>query len=153
MLKPTDSKFNLRAFAVMAVAIALVAMMGLVGCGEAEPPAATETPTANTLPENGDVTVTMLVSSPAGEQEVSYDSELVLPEGSTVIDAFSITGLNVVVEDSEYGAFVTSINGIENAGTKGWTYTLNGREIQESAGNQILQNGDTIEWTYIDSAE
>lgn len=102
--------------------------------------------------DDEDITVSFLVSSPAADDSITYDSTVLLVPESTVIDAFDSTALNVTIEDSSYGPFVVAINGLANEGTKGWTYTLNGEQVQVAASEQLLADGDRLEWSYIDMA-
>lgn len=75
---------------------------------------------------------------------------------STVLEALEAAAADnnfeVDVEDSDYGAYVTSIDGIANGSagsSSGWTYTVNGESIMESAGTYEISSGDTVEWTFV----
>lgn len=97
--------------------------------------------------------VSLEVMSPAASDSVACSEEVEAPEESTVLELFGYTDLDVVVEDGPYGAFVASINGVANEGTKGWTYTVNEEQVQESAANVKVTQGDSVQWSYIDMAE
>ena len=69
-----------------------------------------------------------------------------------MLDALEQTGLTLDVQDSQYGKFVNSINGLGTEGSKGWIYTVNDEQIQVSADKQELKDGDKLVWSYIDMA-
>lgn len=74
-----------------------------------------------------------------------------LPEGAMALDALDATGLDYVAEDSQYGMFVSEINGLANgetSSTAGWTYSLNGEMALESCDALVLSDGDTLTWEY-----
>lgn len=76
-----------------------------------------------------------------------------LPEGSTVLDALQALPVDVVVEDSQYGAYVSAVGDVVGEGMQGWTYTVNGEMLPVSAGEAVVQPGDVVEWTFIDMSE
>lgn len=98
------------------------------------------------------VNVQILVEAPGVVDFEPFNSSVAALEGATVLQVTQATTLDLVVEDSSYGAFVSSINGLANEGTSGWTYTLNGEQPPVSAGEQEVSSGDEIVWSYIDMA-
>ena len=70
-----------------------------------------------------------------GITKTLFDDSIKISKKATVLDALSATGLDLVVTDSEYGKYITSIEG-EAAGTfggwDGWLYELNGVELSVS---------------------
>lgn len=99
-----------------------------------------------------DITVTVTIASPKTDDSFqSVDSTIAVPEGSSALDALQEVTPDVVVDNGQFGAFVASINGLANgtAGAQsGWTYTLNGDYVAESAADCILNDGDTVSWEF-----
>lgn len=124
-------------------------MLAIVGCSSQSSSSSSSTQEV----QAGDMVVSLEVMSPAANDSVACSEEVEAPEESTVLELFGYTDLDVVVEDGPYGAFVASINGVANEGTKGWTYTVNEEQIQESAANVKVTQGDSVQWSYIDMAE
>lgn len=166
-------QISLRAVFTLVFAAVMIALLGLTGCAsnsaassstsasasasaEASSSAASDdsaSDAADATDQNGDINVKLSLNSPAAQDSVTYESQVVLPEGSTVLDAFNVTDLNVTIEESAYGPFVTAINGLTNEGTVGWTYTLNGEQVQVGASEQTVEDGDEILWSYVDMTE
>ena len=98
------------------------------------------------------IAVQVVVDSSAADGSVSYDGTVELAEGATVLDAIEATGLELDVQDSEYGAFVNAIGGLAtgDAGdASGWGYDLNGEMVMESADVATVADGDVLTWTYL----
>lgn len=76
-------------------------------------------------------------------------SRLALKEGTTVYDALLALGVSVNAENSQYGIYVTSINGVAADADHGWTYTVNGVMPNVSASGYTLSDGDSVVWTYV----
>lgn len=111
--------------------------------------AATETPASS---DDEQITVQVTVDSSAADGSVSYEGSVVLPKDATVLDAIEATGLELDVQDSEYGAFVNAIGGLAtgDAGdASGWGYDLNGEMVMESADVATVSDGDVLTWTYL----
>ena len=55
----------------------------------------------------------------------------------------------IIVENSEFGAYVDSIEG-HQGGTEGyyWSFYINGEMAQVGADDYIQEEGDIIEWKY-----
>ena len=75
--------------------------------------------------------------------------KLTLAKGSTVYDALLALGVSVNAENTEYGVYVTSINGVAEDANHGWTYTVNGSMPNVSASGYRVSDGDSIVWTYV----
>lgn len=55
----------------------------------------------------------------------------------------------VVTKDSQYGAYVDSINGKEGGdGGKYWTFYVDGQMAQAGADAYITKGGESIEWKF-----
>lgn len=89
-------------------------------------------------------------SGSGSDASVTYSAQVSIPNGTMVIDLFSVANLKVVVQESYYGALVTSIDGIENDGPSGWVYTINGEQVMDSAENVVLTANDVVEWEYVE---
>lgn len=55
---------------------------------------------------------------------------------------------NVTYSSAQYGAFISSINGIENQATAYWLYSVDGEEAQVGVDFYVLEDGDAVEWTF-----
>lgn len=108
--------------------------------------------TGDAASDDQQIAVQVVVNSNAADGSVSYDGTVELAEGATVLDAIEATGLELDVQDSEYGAFVNAIGGLAtgDAGdASGWGYDLNGEMVMESADVATVADGDVLTWTYL----
>lgn len=153
------------------LAAAFAAMLALAGC--ASDNAATDgadgkaAPAAeqNAAPAEGDATaasdaagadaaeakVAVSVTMPEGASAASESAEVAIAAEGTVYDALMATGWDVQAEDSDYGKYVTSINGIANGSEgemSGWVFTVNNEQVMEGCDACKLADGDTVEWTF-----
>lgn len=153
------------------LAAAFASMLALAGCasdnavtdgvdGKAAPAAE-----QNAAPAEGDATaasdaagadaaeakVTVSVTMPEGASAASESAEVAIAAEGTVYDALMATGWGVQAEDSDYGKYVTSINGIANGSEgemSGWVFTVNNEQVMEGCDACKLADGDTVEWTF-----
>ena len=73
-----------------------------------------------------DIVVPVSITMPERAGAEPKTIEVTVPDGATVLQATEAAGWDVQVEDSDYGKFVTSINGIANGSegeASGWVYT------------------------------
>lgn len=80
---------------------------------------------------------------------VSEDGKTVSYEGRQGQTALALlkTGAEVATSDSDFGEFVTAINGVEaEASQEYWAFYVNGNLANEGAGTYQTQTGDRIEW-------
>ncbi len=144
----------MKRMAACASAMMLVAAVGLFGCTSAQEGSSAESSaqfsTESTIDQ---IQVPVKVTSPAGGNAVAYDDTVTIGEGSTALDVLQATGLELDAQNSEYGMFVNAVNGLATEGMKGWTYTVNGDQVQVSADQTYLNDGDVVEWSYIDMSE
>lgn len=138
--------------AAVASAALLVAAMGLFGCagGEQESSSAASSSGFSTESTISQMEIPVKVTSPGADGQVTFDETVTIGEGSTALDVLQAAGLELDAEQSEYGMFVNAVNGLANEGMKGWTYTVNGEQPQVSADQTYLEDGDAVEWSYID---
>lgn len=156
-------------FLASALALAFAAMLALAGCANEAAPAdnaagadsaAAEQPadSANAVDAEGaaasdaaESKVTVSVTMPEGASASSESAEVSIPAEGTVYDALMATGWDVKAEDSDYGKYVTSINGIANGSEgemSGWVFTVNNEQVMEGCDACKLADGDTVEWTF-----
>lgn len=131
--------------------VSLAAMLLLVGAG-------CTTTNTNTQEEvKGAVEVTEPEAAQEAAVKVVADSEEeynVKYEGETsalalLQKASSEHGFQVVVEDSEYGQFISAIGDkTRGADNKYWMYYVNGEMAAVGAGEYIVQAGDIIEFRF-----
>lgn len=138
-LKP---RLRFRAFLAAGLALVLLAAP-LAACSPAAEDADETVAQESALP----ISVSITVSN--GETVLVEEAAKEVPIETTALDAVQSTGLEVAMEDSEYGVYVTSIAGIAADASHGWTYSVNGEEPVMSAGDCILQEGDALVWSYV----
>ena len=105
---------------------------------------------SNDAPEAPEEEVTISVTVTGEKDGISINdaTDMSVAAGVTALDALQLVSSDVIVEESSYGPFVSSIGGLANEGSSGWTYTVNGEYVAESAGTYILADGDVLAWTY-----
>jgi hypothetical protein len=133
--------------AISALALALCVTLPLSACGA--PAASTDTPGSAAVADQGQITVNLRIDGSISEGGAQSDQVLTLPAGSTVLDALDTSNAQYTAEDSEYGPYVTIINGISAHDNYGWVYTVNDEEIMEGADAYKLSDGDTVTWTFV----
>jgi hypothetical protein len=84
-------------------------------------------------------------------------TKIVLPEGSTVLDALSAAAnsrnIGFVNSASQYGEYISSIGGKGGGfygGWDGWSYRVNGVSSFESVDQKVLEDGNKIVFYYGD---
>lgn len=95
--------------------------------------------------------IAVSVAMPEGADAPSETVEVSLPEGATVFDALEATGWDVQAEDSDYGKYVTAINGVANGSqgeASGWVFTVNNEQVMEGCDSCTLAAGDSVEWSF-----
>jgi hypothetical protein len=145
-----------RRLAAFVGALALAGCLGAAGCTTASNDAAqtsgADTQATSEAAASISAQVTLTDAHDEDATEVIFDGEVTLDEGASVLDALEATGVEAEVVDSEYGPYVTSINGLENGAygdSSGWTYTVNGEYGTTSADACILADGDEVAWSFL----
>lgn len=123
----------------MLFAVVLSAML-LASCS------ASESKAADTAAE---VEVIVAVAANDDQGIKAQEQDVKVAEGATVLDATEASSFEPVVEDSEYGAYVSSLCGVAAEGNSGWVYTVNGESVMEGADACVLEAGDSVEWSYM----
>ena len=135
-------------------ACALTAVLALTGCAAGDGADAgangSASDTSSAAAQN-EASVTVSVTMPEGADAESQSTEVSIPVDGTVYDALVATGWTVEAADSDYGKYVTAINGVANGSAgdmSGWVFTVNGEEVMEGCSTCTLAAGDTVEWTF-----
>lgn len=133
-------------------ALALACALMLTGCAS-QPSESSSSSASDAVASSadqapaGDITVEVSVTGP--DEAVPFEqAEVSVPEGGTAIDALKATGVDMIAVESAYGLFITSIAGIPNEGSDGWTYTVNDERPTVSAESYVLSPGDVVAWAY-----
>ena len=98
--------------------------------------------------EATEITVTVEVTGSFEGTTVESTDEYTVAKDASALDALQATDLDVTVEDGQYGAYVTSVDGLAAEGSNGWLYSVNGESPTVSAGDYKLADGDTVTWSY-----
>ncbi len=99
----------------------------------------------------GDIVVPVSITMPESASAEPKTTEVTVPAGATVLDALQATGWDVQAEDSDYGKFVTAINGVANGSegeASGWIYTVNDEPVMEACDALVLADGDSVQWSF-----
>ena len=98
-----------------------------------------------------DIVVPVSITMPESAGAEPKTIEVTVADGSTVLQATEAAGWDVQVENSDYGKFVTSINGIANGSegdASGWVYTVNDEQVMEACDVCQLTAGDSVQWSF-----
>ena len=102
--------------------------------------------TAPAQPAQMTVRVTVDASAAgAGSQTVS----VALAPGSTAYDALAATGVAIGTRGFGGGAWVTSISGIAEDASHGWTYTVDGTMPSAMSDRVEVHDGSSVVWSYV----
>lgn len=121
---------------------------GSTGSSSAPEPAPEPAP----APAPATITVTVSVDSSAVGGPVSYYTSVTLSPGATVYDALAASGIGYNAQQSQYGVYVSAIGGLaekEHGSGSGWKYFVNGAYVPVSCSSCQLNDGDSIQWTYV----
>lgn len=151
--RPNASKtFALqKRLAALMLTILLACMASLVGCAQGTDPANNNASAQNASLQQAEqgIQVNIAIMDANDSSVAILQTEESLPANSTVLNALEETGAKLVVEDGQYGKYISSIDGVAAEGNSGWVYTVNGEEVMESADTCVLNNGDAVEFSYI----
>ena len=98
-----------------------------------------------------DIVVPVSITMPESAGAEPKTIEVTVADGSTVLQATEATGWDVQGENSDYGKFVTSINGIAKGSegdASGWVYTVNDEQVMEACDVRQLTAGDSVQWSF-----
>lgn len=146
-----------RLFACIA-ACALFASLALAGCGSNAPAsssaasaqgsssaAATASQQAD---QPGELIETKATITDADGNTTSYTVQISAAD-ATALAVLEATDAEVATENSQYGTYITAINGIAAEGNSGWVYTVNGEQVMEAVDVCPVAAGDTVEFSFI----
>ncbi len=119
----------------------------------------TNSTNVDTISDYGEVTGTVTVSiiyPEEAELENTDGKASIYEKNKTVLNALSdfcaLNGIDITIETG-VSSYVTSIGGVsENdfGDSCGWVYTVNGEEVWEAADKCELEDGDIVEWKFVD---
>lgn len=145
-----------RLFACIA-ACALFASLALAGCGSntpasssaASPQGSSSAAAASQqADQSGELIETKATITDADGNTTSYTVQIPAAD-ATALAVLEATDAEVVTENSQYGTYITAINGITAEGNSGWVYTVNGEQIMEAVDVCPVAAGDTVEFSFI----
>ena len=137
-----------------ALMLALCAGM-LAGCADNNAASSSSADAAATASADTQVKASVSIDTTSIQGEVRT-IEVTVDAGGTVLDALEATGLELDVQDSQYGKFVNAIDGVatgDNGDMSGWLVAVNGQDLAVSADAQEVADGDAITWTYVTTFE
>lgn len=68
-------------------------------------------------------------------------------EGKSALELLQNAAV-VKYSSSEFGAFVSEINGIVNTDSEYWLYSVNGEDAAVAADKYITKDGDKVKWEF-----
>ena len=144
-----------RLFACIA-ACALFASLALAGCGSNAPASSSAASTQGSssavasqqADQPGELIETKATITDADGNTTSYTVQIPAAD-ATALAVLEATDAEVVTENSQYGTYITAINGITAEGNSGWVYTVNGEQIMEAVDVCPVAAGDTVEFSFI----
>lgn len=136
----------------------------LSGCRTETPPARTdeqspsltESPSdTEPSPSKGSVSIEIVSPKEAKSEAASEDSTLLYEKTSAVAAGTTLEEVmrkietpKIEISGSGVTAFVQSIDGVANQGTRGWTFTLDDDFATEGIGTTKLTPGQTVQWRF-----
>lgn len=145
-----------RLFACIA-ACALFASLALAGCGSNAPASSSAASTQGSssaaaasqqADQPGELIETKATITDADGNTTSYTVQIPAAD-ATALAVLEATDAEVATENSQYGTYITAINGITAEGNSGWVYTVNGEQIMEAVDVCPVAAGDTVEFSFI----
>lgn len=146
-----------RLFACIA-ACALFASLVLAGCGSNAPASSSAASTQGSsssaaaasqqADQPGELIETKATITDADGNTTSYTVQIPAAD-ATALAVLEATDAEVATENSQYGTYITAINGITAEGNSGWVYTVNGEQVMEAVDVCLVAAGDTVEFSFI----
>lgn len=145
-----------RLFACIA-ACALFASLALAGCGSNAPASSSAASiqgsssaaaTSQQADQPGELIETKATITDADGNTTSYTVQIPAAD-ATALAVLEATDAEVATENSQYGTYITAINGIAAEGNSGWVYTVNGEQVMEAVDVCPVAAGDTVEFSFI----
>lgn len=135
-------------------ALALLCSLALAGCGSspsssASAPDAQESAASSQAAEQpGESIEAKVTITDAEGQTTSYTVQIPQAQ-ATALAALEATDAEATIEDSQYGKYITAINGVAAEGNSGWVYTVNGEQVMDAVDVCPVAAGDTVEFSFI----
>lgn len=146
-----------RLFACIA-ACALFASLALAGCGSNAPASSSAASAQGSssaaaaasqqADQPGELIETKATITDADGNTTSYTVQIPAAD-ATALAVLEATDAEVATENSQYGTYITAINGIAAEGNSGWVYTVNGEQVMEAVDVYPVAAGDTVEFSFI----
>ena len=136
MAGKSQSKFTQTGL-ILATAIAAVLLGFQLFGSDSTEPQTTDAPTE--MVDDVDKVSSVTISEDG--TTVSYSGE----EGKSALDLLKEL-TEATTEDSDFGEFVTGINGVDGGGTQFWLFYVNDEAATVGAADYQTMTGDTIEW-------
>lgn len=143
-----------RLFACIA-ACALFASLALAGCGSNAPASSSAASAQGSsavagqqADQPGELIETKATITDAVGSTTSYTVQIPAAD-ATALAVLEATDAEVTTENSQYGTYITAINGITAEGNSGWVYTVNGEQVMEAVDVCPVAAGDTVEFSFI----
>lgn len=144
-----------RLFACIA-ACALFASLALAGCGSNAPASSSAASTQGSssaaasqqADQPGELIETKATITDADGNTTSYTVQIPAAD-ATALAVLEATDAEVATENSQYGTYITAINGIAAEGNSGWVYTVNGEQVMDAVDVCPVAAGDTVEFSFI----
>ncbi len=143
-----------RLFACIA-ACALFASLALAGCGSNAPASSSAASTQGSsaaasqqADQPGELIETKATITDADGNTTSYTVQIPAAD-ATALAVLEATDAEVATENSQYGTYITAINGIAAESNSGWVYTVNGEQVMEAVDVCPVAAGDTVEFSFI----
>lgn len=146
-----------RLFACIA-ACALFTSLALAGCGSNAPASSSAASAQGSssaaaaasqqADQPGELIETKATITDADGNTTSYTVQIPAAD-ATALAVLEATDAEVATENSQYGTYITAINGIVAEGNSGWVYTVNGEQVMEAVDVCPVAAGDTVEFSFI----
>ena len=146
-----------RLFACIA-ACALFASLALAGCGSNAPASSSAASiqgsssaaaaASQQADQPGELIETKATITDADGNTTSYTVQIPAAD-ATARAVLEASDAEVATENSQYGTYITAINGIAAEGNSGWVYTVNGEQVMEAVDVCPVAAGDTVEFSFI----
>ena len=145
-----------RLFACIA-ACALFTSLALAGCGSNAPASSSAASiqgsssaaaASQQADQPGELIETKATITDADGNTTSYTVQIPAAD-ATALAVLEATDAEVATENSQYGTYITAINGIVAEGNSGWVYTVNGEQVMEAVDVCPVAAGDTVEFSFI----
>lgn len=125
------------------IVVCLVGSVWLAGCERQQ-----VLPTVGEVGENALVEVVIDWGDREESYETSVDNEA---SALSVLEAVAVeNGIEIVVQEFEFGKLVESVGGVESTQSLAWIYYVDGQAGNVGAESKSVGGGQVVEWRYED---